>query len=363
MILNLLEKVSRFTIDSSIREEALGDLWEADYLLESQDVSFVWRELSSLWCFLLLVKASVTILLEKLRDVLSRRQPSWFLSLDSSQVTELGELDEETLQTLRHYCDFRLHRSADQFKGVDSTQLSADKWRSSPLDKSNVDTKLLWLIQRADRVLDQCQSETGRQGDSESVINSLLLSHFIRRLEDNPPSQVDIATFSDLVRDVHLTREFIDRYVCFDAERFSRQLIVQTFSLTIYVISWEPGQIVPIHHHGTALDAIQVIQGELAQWVLPPEDWEKEIPFERAKLTERCSGTPEIYTAGEVALVDRRHAHQVGNLSDERLITLHFRFGQPPEDSSWRATADELKFVWEQIEFVWNKPMKQPVGL
>ncbi len=359
MILNLLEKVSRFTIEDSIREEALGDLWEADYVLESRGASFVWRELSSLWCFSLVVKASAFIWIERLRDVVSRRQPRWFSSSESSQEIEIGALNDETLETLRRYCDFYLHGETDQtYRSASSRRLRPIRWQANPLEKSKVDSKLLWLIQLANRVLEQCQSKTDRQGDSESVINSVLLSHFIHRLESDPPP-VDLSTFAKLVGDVHLTREFIDRYVCFDLETFSRRLIVQTSSLSIYVISWEPGQKAPIHHHGYALDAIRVVQGEMAHWVIPPEAWEQEIPFEGRKSTELYAETPELYSAGEIALVNRRHAHQIANLSNSRLITLHFRMGHSPEDDHWRATADALTFVWENMEFVWKKPAEQ----
>ncbi len=353
MILNILEEISRFSIDGSIREEALGDLWERNHRLQTEDSPLLWRYFVIISQFFSVVRASILIKKENVNELVSATISKLLEPIHEEQSFDVGEIEPETLAKLKRYCERRL--SGNQ-------RTSIDKWRSA-VDKARVirseDDKLLWLIRRADRVIAQCRSVTGRQGDSESVINSLVLSQFIRRLEVNPPTEMDVQKFYELVRDVRLTRDFIDRYVDFRRDTFGRKLIVRTWSLSVYVISWEPGQFVKLHHHGNALDAIRIIEGEMAHWVLPPGTWERDIPFEGcevAKSTECSLGTPQTFTTGDIALVDRRHGHRIANLSNERLTTLHFRFGQPPEDDHWRSTVDELKFVWEQVEFVWNQP-------
>ena len=356
MILNLVEELSCFFVDDSIRDEALGDLWEADHRLHVQKTPLLWRDLLNLWRFLLIVKASIAIRLDIFKESFQENYADVFKYGNVDHDLDKGEIDLGTLDVLRRYCDFRF---------IDSRKTTAVQWVSSYLQKTkaihNSDDRLSQLIKQADRLINQCQSTTGHRGDSESVINSLVLSHFIKRLESNPPTQIDGQTFIELVKGVHLTREFINRYIGFNDETFSRRLIIRTWSLTVYAISWEPGQVVEMHHHGNSLDAIQIIQGKMTHWMLAPEDWEKEIPFEGCHSNERYQGKSQIFSDGEVCLVDRLYGHQIANLSDERLITLHFRFGPPPEDNHWRSTADELNFVWEQIEFVWNQPLQRPI--
>lgn len=358
MVLNLVEELSCFIVHESIRDEALGDLWEADHKLHVSNVHALWRNLITLWNFVLIVKASLAIEFDALKESATKVYERLFKGArEIDQNFDMEEIDVATLQFLKRYCDFRL---------LGSQQSTAAQWVSSYINKTKIvhssDDRLMWLVKKADKLIDRCQTMTGSQGDSESVINSLLLSNFIRRLESNPPTQIDAQTFLKLVNSVDLTREFINKYVGFSEETFSRKLIIRTWSLTLYVISWEPGQRVDMHHHGNALDAIRVIQGEMAHWLIAPEDREEEIPFEGGQSTERCHGEPQLFSDGEVALVDRRYGHQIANLSDERLITLHVRFGLPPEDDHWRSTADELKFVWEQIEFVWSQPLQHAVG-
>jgi len=86
--------------------------------------------------------------------------------------------------------------------------------------------------------------------------------------------------------------------------------------------------------------------------MLPPEESEKQrIPTENDYPDGFLDIPSQLHTKGEWTFIDRRHAHQIRNYSgNENLVTLHFRFGSPPDDNKWVPPAKEqLKLVWEQV--------------
>lgn len=336
MLVYFLETAAKLLISSEIRDEALGDLWEKNARLEEKGASRAKRLLSLSWNFILLVKASISIFLE-----------------DQFQDNEMRTLDDE---------DSVVKVLLERFSsiGLSSQEMEAVKiyCRLRQTYTPEVSRKLLafhsellkpW-IKRAEKIIHGSQLKGNKAINHEAVISSLIFSNLIRKIEIFQPSQVKAHQFSKLVEEVEMSDDFLNKYVEFSSSEYIRKLVFRTWSLVVYVISWSPGQESLMHHHGTALDAIKVVRGTMTHWQLPPDEWPDDFPFEKSDDLLRYDGPYQTFSAGEVALIDRRHAHQIANLSDEPLVTLHFRFGQVPDDSHWRSTADTEIFVWNQVE-------------
>lgn len=338
MFVEIVENAAKVLVTESIRDEALGDLWEFDNQLKRAGTSDIWRLAKSTQYFLSLIKASAMLILEEKLVRLTAAGKAQFLEngkgIDAIPPHEGKTLDDEEIKQVKQYCAIRrLYGSALSHKLLGVSQEQSSYW-----------------IRLADRIIEKCSSHRGAGIDIEAITNSFMLSGLIRQVESVPPHSVDVDTFYNWVRKIHLDESFINRYVSFDNQLYKRQLVCRTWSLVVYVISWMPGQESWVHHHGYALDAIQVIRGQMTHWLVPPKHWEERVPFEGFDHPRRHEGPSEVFTKGEVVAIDRRHGHQIANLSNEPLVTLHFRFGHPPEDKHWRSTNDTEMFVWNQTE-------------
>ncbi|MEB3359475.1 MAG: hypothetical protein VKK04_22305 [Synechococcales bacterium] len=336
MFVEWIEDAARYLVFESIRDEALGDLWEADYKRKQNGVPKAVRLVRALWHFLLLVKASIIIFFSEKLISGSERYGYRYLEDRADSNYPLGgiELTPDDLKEIKGYC---------------RTRNLYNSFLTRRLLKSFIKQDSYW-IRQTERIIEKSHSK-GDRIDCEAIVNSFVLSNLVRQVESVPPGDVDIQFLDKLVKETKLTDEFIDRYVKFDDKSYKRQLIFRTWSLAVYVISWRPGQESWAHHHGYALDVIKVIRGQMTHWYVSAENLENTIPFECFRhLKKRYEGPSQIFSTGDTVTVDRRQGHQVGNVSDENLVTLHFRFGHPPEDDHWRSTNDTEMFVWNQTE-------------
>jgi transcriptional regulator with XRE-family HTH domain len=259
--------------------------------------------------------------LRDLRDESESRIDSWTLT-------------PEILARVHDYCMSRANKG---------TKRAASRLASFA---TLYDKPLRYWLDKADRLIAQCNSSNPQchEIDYQIIADLLVIQNFVsgldrlQRPQSNGYEPLNIEAFSRLVEQAKFSREFISRFINFDEQRFSRRLIFQTRGLSIYVIGWFPGQQVGMHHHGSSLDAIQVIQGEMTHGVLSREDCKREgIPFEgnpRAKLDRKTKN--KVFYENELVLIDGYHAHQIANLSDKPLVTLHFRVGLPPDDDHWQ---------------------------
>ena len=337
MFVQLIESTAKFLVYESIRDESLGDLWESDHHLKELRVPKLLRLAKTFWSFLLIIKASAILLLEEeiIPLLKGKEDTSCEDSCDPTKLLNFSDFTDDDIIQVKHYCDNRYLYNPDFSKKL--LALGSPTLRS------------YYWINKAERIIEKYQGRTRKDIDSEAIVNSFMLSSLVRKIESTPPQEMDIRAFSKLVKEINLTPDFIDRYVKFDPATYKRQLIFRTWSLAVYVISWMPGQESWAHHHGYALDAIKVIHGKMTHWHLKMGVQEGDIPFE-CFGRKRYEGPSEVLTDGDVVLVDRCCGHQVGNLSTDNLVTLHFRFGHPPEDDYWRTTDDTEMFVWNQTE-------------
>ncbi len=174
------------------------------------------------------------------------------------------------------------------------------------------------------------------------VINSFLsIKNFndllIDRLQKNSKQKIEIAEFKELAKNLKFSQRFIDPCIEFSNEKFCRNLIFQTSLFSIYVIGWLPYQFSNIHHHGNELDAILVNEGQATHSLF--DDDKKEI-------------SKDIYSNNDLILVDRRQTHQIGNNSQQKLVTIHFRYGSAPQDNHWTTNeyTKSMRTFWNDIE-------------
>lgn len=352
MLLQKYDRILELILDESIREESIGDLWESDYVLKSKGISSIRRNLIIFWRFLLLIKVSIEMAIEKIttddHEVVYASGFGYKSELES--FYERNDISPSTINYLRHYCN-NSYTNRSGFS-ISQRQIYDSKFNPGDLQIREVQ---FW-VEQADKLMRECRISTGYRGNCEAVINSLLLSNLVRKLDSYSPKPISSGTFRKFIEQINISDEFISQYVGFSSTSYIRRLIVQTSSLCVYVISWEPGQKSSLHHHGSALDAIKVIQGEMSHWITEPE---REIPYEgyESKEEKIDLGAPTRHSEGDLVIIDRRHGHQIANLSSERLVTLNIRFGNPPEpeDECWQTPDNTSKFVWKQIDFVWNQ--------
>ncbi|WP_204140959.1 hypothetical protein [Halomicronema sp. CCY15110] len=336
MFVEIVENAAKVFVLEAIRDEALGDFWEIDNQLKQAGRSRLWRLIQSIQYFCALVKASMMMLVD---EAWAQWQAPPSAAPSPASPAAIAEYEGHTL-TAAEFHQVKLYCATRRLYGLGLSR----KLLGLPQQPSSY-----WLRQ-AERIIDKCLSRGEKVIDAEAIANSFMLSSLIRQVESVPPHSVEADTFHHWVQRVKLDESFLDRYVLFDDHFYKRQLVCRTWSLVVYVISWMPGQEVGVHHHGHALDAIQVIRGEMTHWLVPPDHWEENVPFEGFEPSRRHEGPSEIFKAGDIVVIDRRHGHQIANCSDQPLVTLHFRFGHPPEDKHWRSTNDTEMLIWNQTE-------------
>ncbi len=150
-------------------------------------------------------------------------------------------------------------------------------------------------------------------------------------LSQTRSSEITLDSFRLLIEDIEISQEFLSPYICFNSnKKFTRKLVFGEGYLVVYVIGWKPGQMTDIHHHAEALSAVRVVQGELTHW------------FPDGENGEICLEPGEKFKNSETIFVNRHQKHQLGNTSNEDLVTLTFRYGVPPEDNNWVDNFEEL---------------------
>ncbi|NEN99465.1 MAG: hypothetical protein F6K50_29480 [Moorea sp. SIO3I7] len=240
-------------------------------------------------------------------------------------VNLFGSSDQQLAKLVTEYC--RL---------VTQPELSSQDAQSITeiLSYSRYDQELNYWLCQADQLIDY-QLSTGAIPDYDLVVSSLSIKNLAYNLTRVPSHQVTFETFKELVTQTKLKHRFLDQYISFDEQHFSRKAIFQTTALTIYMIGWRPGQGSTAHHHGQSLDAIFVYKGEMTHR-FPNQD----EGLEPDKMPSRPG---ELFGENQVVCIDRKQYHLMANNSSKDLVTLHFRFGTPPDNINWQTNISECK--------------------
>ena len=254
----------------------------------------------------------------------------------NNHVNLFGESEEYLAKLVKKYC--RLVTKADL--SSEDAQIITEI-----LDYSVYDQGLNYWLSEADQIIDY-QLSTGSIPDYDLVLSSLSIKNLVHNLTRDPSDKVTdrvgFETFQELVEQTQLKGKFLEKYKSFNSKSFSRKAIFQTKisfkntekDLTIYMIGWKPGQTThTVHHHGQSLDAIQVYQGEMTHWFVD----------QRREPEEVISIPGDIITKNKFVCIDREQHHFIANNSSQDLVTLHYRFGAPPDTDNWVKLPDECK--------------------
>ncbi len=104
----------------------------------------------------------------------------------------------------------------------------------------------------------------------------------------------------------------IKPYISFSAKDYERNLIVANDNCELYICCWKPNQGSHVHDHRDALCGFMVLQGTATETVFMMNPTLLAEPMIALELTPEMSSVRE---RGEI--------HQIQNLHDEDLITMH----------------------------------------
>lgn len=249
-----------------------------------------------------------------------------------SEINPPSTISGATLETVRRYCQARINNDHKTQARIASHAALDDK-------------ELHYWISSAEIMIKEAEVHGGKISCCDWLMNCLMLKKLVHELNPVHPTQTSLEQFKRVVEQVKLDDFFIEEKMNLDMgepDTYQRILIMQTWSLTVYIINWGKDGICGLHHHGDSLDAIYVVKGVMQHGTV--NDY-KEIPYGDDGLEKKNiiwnkdekirNEDIEIIPAGQFAFVDRRQGHQIRSQSDQNLLTVHFRFGVAPDDNKW----------------------------
>lgn len=121
------------------------------------------------------------------------------------------------------------------------------------------------------------------------------------------------STYSNIIRSIKLSSDIFEDYCSWSKESYTRNCIVENEKFELILLCWEKGQFTPIHYHGGEECWVKIIQGEFRETIYK-EDESGELQAIKSSISK----------TGDVSyMIDFIGCHRLGNLSDERSMSLH----------------------------------------
>jgi cysteine dioxygenase len=156
---------------------------------------------------------------------------------------------------------------------------------------------------------------TGLPNDGDA--RPLALDQLVLQLARSPVSALRHTQLLELAGGLAIPGELIERRTVFTSGGYARNLVFRTPEVELLVLCWRPGQGTSIHDHGGSLNAIRVHSGELTSRLFAP-------------TAGAPTGSGPVVVASEETVgaegltgLDRGGIHQLVNLSDVDLVTIH----------------------------------------
>ncbi len=127
-----------------------------------------------------------------------------------------------------------------------------------------------------------------------------LVAELVARLDQTP---LDGASLVKSLSEAALDVEAVLGAASFEYDRYVRVSLYRSAAVEIRLLCWRPGQSSALHAHGTSCCAFRVLTGRA--------------------LETRLGRSDRVLEAGSVGLADPDGVHQVANIGDEPLVTLH----------------------------------------
>jgi hypothetical protein len=162
----------------------------------------------------------------------------------------------------------------------------------------------------------------------------LTLDQLLLELAREPVGSLAHARLMELASRLTLDEELIERRTAFEPDAYARNLVCRTPDVELLVLCWRSGQSTAIHDHAGSLNAIRVHRGELTSRL-----------YTRAATAVPGRGpvelaSEELVPAGALTGLDRDGIHQLVNLSDQDLVTIHL-YAPPLKVVTLYSTADD----------------------
>lgn len=141
------------------------------------------------------------------------------------------------------------------------------------------------------------------------------IDDLILEMTRTPPQQLRLSHLYDWVSQLDLKDDLFQQHLCFCSQGYQRRLLCRTSRFEMLILCWQPGQSSTIHDHADSLNVTRVYQGILTSRT-----------FQQSCGTGRCrfqQVSEKQLHRNELATVDRHEIHQLANLSDHNLVTLH----------------------------------------
>lgn len=126
------------------------------------------------------------------------------------------------------------------------------------------------------------------------------IAALVARLEQTP---LDGLSLVRSLNEVDLDVDALLKLAAFEYDRYVRVSLYRTAAFEVRLLCWRPGQSSALHPHGTSCCAFRVLTGRARETRIGRED----------RVLER----------GSVGLADPDGVHQVANMGEEALVTLH----------------------------------------
>ena len=146
-----------------------------------------------------------------------------------------------------------------------------------------------------------------------------LVTALRRQVQHSPPEFV-----REALERLEVSYNDIIEYVHFDSKLYGRTPLIEEDSFSIFVMTWLPGQLTPIHDHRGSACAVRVVRGTCS-----------EIEFERAACGSIVPKRVSKAGVGSVLYSFDDDIHQVGNLEAlGELVTIHC-YSPPLSQMQW----------------------------
>lgn len=250
---------------------------------------------------------------------------------------------EDILEIVYRYSSCRVNDDFDQEKEMQVLDI---------IQKSFSNPELFDWVHRVDELI-EWQLEQGKVPEEKVIQEILAIQKLVIDLNLHPCEPLKFSEFSEIVknfcRHIFDIKQYFSEsdYIIFNPQKFLRNLIAKSESLTVYAIGWLPGQSTDIHHHGYDLDAILVLEGRLTHWL-----WEPAVDPAAA------TPVPQYFTAGDIITIDRHQCHKIANTTSINLKTIHIRLRDATVDNFQDEGVGFRDDRWFRDDH-WNRPLSE----